>query len=70
MKMQDLLHSLNIGDRLYCPICGDCEVVALDSNEVYCITVRTPYGGEFDFDHLGRFAPAGDVLLFPVLNAD
>ena len=62
--MQDLLHTLCIGDVLYSPICGDCEVVALDSDEIYCITVRSAYGTDFEFDRYGRFAPCGDVLLF------
>ena len=55
--MQDLLHTLHIGDVLYSPICGYCEVVALDSDEIYCITVRSAYGTDFEFDRYGRFAP-------------
>lgn len=62
--MVDLLHTLQIGDEMYSPICGECKVVALDSDEVYCITVRTPYGTDFDFDRFGRFALAGKPLLF------
>lgn len=62
--MVNLLKILNIGDELYSPICGDCKVIALDSDEVYCITVRTPYGGDFDFDRYGRFAVNGIPLLF------
>jgi hypothetical protein len=62
--MLDLLPILNIGDELYSPICGDCKVVALDSDEIFCITVRTPYGSDFDFDRHGRFAVNGIPLLF------
>ena len=51
--MTDLLHSLRVGDELYSPICGVCKVVALDSDEIFCITVRTPYGTDFDFDRFG-----------------
>jgi hypothetical protein len=62
--MLDLLPILNIGDELYSPICGDCKVVALDIDEIFCITVRTPYGSDFDFDRHGRFAVNGIPLLF------
>jgi len=62
--MIDLLNVLKIGDELYSPICGNCKVVAMDSDEVYCITVRTPYGADFDFDKHGRFAIGGECLLF------
>lgn len=62
--MEDLLHKLYIGQKLYSPICGKCEVVTLDSTEVYCITVKTPYLSEFDFDMYGRFAVGGETLLF------
>ena len=62
--MTDLLHSLMVGDELYSPICGICKVVALDSDEIFCITVRTPYGTDFDFDRFGRYAVGGTTLLF------
>ena len=62
--MVNLLNMLNIGDTMYSPICGDCQVVALDADEVYCITVRTSYGSDFDFDRYGRFAIGGQPLLF------
>lgn len=62
--MTDLLHSLRVGDELYSPICGVCKVVALDSDEIFCITVRTPYGTDFDFDRFGRYAVGGTTLLF------
>lgn len=62
--MIDLLHLLHVGDKLYSPICGECKVIALDSEEIYCITVQTPYKGRFDFDRYGRFALNGEVLLF------
>lgn len=61
--MKDLLCLLNIGDEVYSPVCGKCEVVVLDKNEIYCITVKTPYGAHFDFDRWGRCAPSGEVLL-------
>lgn len=62
--MTNLLPVLNIGDELYSPICGKCTVVSLDSDEHFCITVRTPYGGDFSFDQWGRFALCGECLLF------
>ena len=62
--MTDLLHSLRVGDERYSPICGVCKVVALDSDEIFCITVRTPYGADFDFDRFGRYAVGGTPLLF------
>ena len=33
--MVDLLYILNIGDKLYSPICGKCKVIALDSEEIF-----------------------------------
>lgn len=61
--MKNLLPVLNIGDKLYSPVCGNCTVVSLDSDEYFCITVRTPYGGYFSFDKFGRFALCGECLL-------
>ena len=62
--MADLLHQLKIGDVVYSPICGKAKIVALDADEVYCITIRTPYGADFDFDKYGRFALGGLPLLY------
>lgn len=62
--MKSLLEVLHIGDQVYSPIFGCGSVVALDTDEVYCITVRTPYGADFDFDKHGRFALGGQRLLF------
>lgn len=60
----DLLHTLQIGDELYSPICGACKVVELNEDEIFCITVRTPYGADFAFDKKGKFALGGESLLF------
>lgn len=60
----DLLHLLRIGDELYSPICGACKVVEVNEDEIFCITVRTPYGADFSFDKNGRFALGGETTLF------
>ena len=60
----DILHTLRIGDELYSPICGYCTVVELSTDEIFCITVRTPYGADFSFDKHGRYALGGERLLF------
>lgn len=62
--MIDLLYILNIGDKLYSPICGKCKVTALDSEEIFCITVVNLFGATFEFDRYGRFALGGEPLLF------
>jgi hypothetical protein len=62
--MEDLLYILNIGDELYSPICGKCIVVALDSEEIFCITVKNRFGATFEFDRYGKFALGGECLLF------
>lgn len=64
--MENLLYTLNIGDELYSPICGTCKVITLDYDEIFCITVRTPYGADFNFDCFGRFALGGTPLLFHI----
>lgn len=61
--MINFLPILNIGDKLYSPICGNCTVVSLDADEHFCITVRTPYGADFSFDKWGRYALCGECLL-------
>jgi len=62
--MEDLLHKLHIGDILYSPLCGKCTVAALDADEVYCITVKTPYLSEYSFDMYGRYAVGGEPILY------
>jgi hypothetical protein len=66
--MVDLLYILNIGDNLYSPICGKCKVIALDSEEIFCITVVNLFGATFEFDRYGRFALGGEPLLFTTNN--
>lgn len=62
--MNDLLYTLNIGDKLYSPICGKCKVIALDSEEIFCITVINSFGAKFEFDRYGRFALGGEPILY------
>jgi hypothetical protein len=61
--MVNLLSRLHIGDTVYSPIFGSGIIVCLDADELYCITVRTPYGADFEFDRYGRFALGGVKLL-------
>lgn len=62
----NLLRTLNIGDMMFSPVCGDCVVIALDMDEYWCITVRSSYGSEFSFDKHGRMAIGGQPLLFKI----
>jgi len=62
--MTNLLKALHIGQVVYSPMFGDAEVVTLDADEVYCITVRTAYYKDFYFDKYGRYAIGGVPLLF------
>ena len=62
--MTNLLKVLHIGQVVYSPMFGDAEVVALDADEIYCITVRTAYYKDFYFDKYGRYAICGVPLLF------
>lgn len=63
MNNPNLLENLHIGDTVYSPIFGYGVVVSLDKDEIYGITVRTPYKTDFEFDKYGRFALGGEPLL-------
>ena len=64
--MKNLLKELRIGDQLYSPLCGKCRVISLEEDEIFGITVRTPYLADFSFDRYGRYALCGAPLLFPL----
>lgn len=64
--MTNLLEVLHIGQIVYSPMFGEAEVVSLDADEIYCITVRTAYFKDFIFDKYGRYAIGGIPLLFTI----
>ena len=67
--MIDLTKILHIGDELYSPICGNVTVTALEKEEVFCITCKTPYGAYISFDKRGRHMLGGECMLLPCKGA-
>ena len=58
----DLRKKLQVGDKLYSPICGRCEVVEVND---YFIVVKNNDGYHYQFHHNGYYEHSVECLLYP-----
>lgn len=58
----DLRKILQVGDKVYSPICGRCKVVEVND---YFIVVKNNDGYHYQFHHNGYYEHSVECLLFP-----
>ena len=59
----DLTKILRVGDKVYSPICGECEVTSFENGSIWVHTSKSKI--QLDFGPDGRFMCNGEPLLFP-----
>lgn len=67
INIAEILRDCPKGMKLYSPMCGECELVEIDEDPKYPITVYTTNGTPFYFTADGRNLdnPDAECLLFP-----
>lgn len=69
LNLVEILKDAPKGAKLWSPLCGECELVAVDENYTYPILCKASDGKEINFTKLGKyydvFFKNGECVLFP-----
>lgn len=69
LNLAEILKDAPKGTKLWSPLCGECELVAVDENYTYPILSKASDGKEINFTKLGKyydvFFKNGECVLFP-----
>lgn len=69
LNLVEILKDAPKGTKLWSPICGECELVAVEENYTYPILCKTSDGKDINFTHLGKYYNVlfknGECVLFP-----
>lgn len=68
LNLVEILKDAPKGTKLWSPLCGECELVAVEENYSYPISCKTSDGKDINFTHLGKYYSIfknGECVLFP-----
>ena len=68
LNLVEILKDAPKGTKLWSPICGECELVAVEENYAYPISCNTSDGINIKFTNLGKYYSIfknGECVLFP-----
>lgn len=69
LNLVEILKDAPKGTKLWSPLCGECELVAVEENYTYPILCKASDGKEINFTKLGKYYSIlfknGECVLFP-----